>query len=554
VSNDSHATNASSTNAERLAALLDASGVTDEELKQALEALAIERRVKPPAPDAKGGVYLDKELIYDDENAFIYRRNDTKKKYYQIRIWDAKSKKPFIKSLGTADRSAAIVAARQIYKEISGKIERGEKLKSVTNKELFTEYWRRQEQLVTDIPKAGITPNRFRVKKYYGRMWLEYIDSLGLSNQPIDRIPSNATAGFGSWLLRKPKENGDTSPRNLDLINNCISEINLVFRKVAVKDKWIGINEVPDIEKMTTPPSGVNKRDILSPEEYKILLNEISRSCNDEQVDFQERLKRRLFYFFIQMMYNTGMRCKESLGLRVCEVRENPSPLDIEEAKQMGHKEVKEMMLIDIRRTNSKTGYPRVIAAPVKSMYESVIEIQKMLGSDLKGNDYLFMNPGSKERKYYTREVFARRLKKCLKDSGLQDKIDMDGRKINLYSSRHAWFSWRLRYGSVPLQLLSKAGGNSVPVIMRTYGHIQIEKEALKLMKGQAIMQIPGVDKKLAMSLEDDSKGKIAFLKKKLESPDITPHEKSAFEKAIRYFELPPETRKMRIVKEEDES
>ena len=257
-------------------------------------------------------------------------------------------------------------------------------------------------------------------------------------------------------MLKKPKENGDTSPRNLDLINNCISEINLVFRKVAVKDKWIGINEVPDIDKMRTPPSGVNKRDILSPEEYNILLKEMHWSIEDPRADQEEQLKTKLYFTFIQMLYTTGMRCKEILGLRVCEVRQNPSPLDVEEAKQMGHREVKEMMLIDIRRTNSKTGYPRVIAAPVKTIYESVITIQKMLGSDLNGNDYLFMNPGSKERKYYTREVFARRLKKCLKDSGLQDKIDMDGRKINLYSARHAWFSWRLRYGSVPFNYLRK--------------------------------------------------------------------------------------------------
>ena len=531
MSDSSHASNGSSTNAERLAALLDASGVTDEELKQALEALAIERRIKPPVPERKGAVYLDKELIYDDENAFIYRRNDTKKKYYQIRIWDKRSRKPFVKSLGTADRSAAIVAARQIYVEISGKIKRGEKLKSVTNKELFHEYWRRQEQLVTPIPKAGITPSRFRVKKYYGRLWLEYIDFLGLGNTPIDRIPSNEVSSFGAWLLQKPKEkNGDTSPRSLELINNCISEINLVFRKVAVKDKWIGINEVPDIERMTAPPTGVNKRDILSPEEYKELRGYMLKHyvLGDKKADEEERLKRQIFYFFIQIMYNTGMRCKEILGLRVSEVRENPSPLDVEEAKAMGHTEVKEMMLVDIRASNSKTGYPRTIAAPIRSMYESVIALQNSLGSELRGDDFLFMNPASKTRKSYTREILARRLKTCLISSGLQDKFEMDGRKINLYSARHAWFSWRLRYGSVPLQLLAKAGGNSVPIIMKTYGHIQIEKEALKLMKGQFRMQNPDADELMsALPGEDKS---LYVVEKMLKLDDLEPEKRKKLE------------------------
>ena len=127
--------------------------------------------------------------------------------------------------------------------------------------------------------------------------------------------------------------------------------------------------------------------------------------------------------------------------MRVCEVRENPSPLDIEEAKQMGHQEVKEMMLIDIRRTNSKTGYPRVIAAPVKTIYESVITIQKMLGSDLKGNDYLFMNPTSKDRKYYTREVFARKVKKMSEEFWSSRSVRFGRQEDQPLFRSSCWFS-----------------------------------------------------------------------------------------------------------------
>ena len=44
-----------------------------------------------------------------------------------------------------------------------------------------------------------------RVKKYYLRLWLEYIDSLGLTDTPIDRIKPYATRKFGYWLQKKPK-------------------------------------------------------------------------------------------------------------------------------------------------------------------------------------------------------------------------------------------------------------------------------------------------------------------------------------------------------------
>ena len=68
-----------------------------------------------------GKVYLNKELIYEDETAYIYQRNDTKKKYYYFRMWDRKSKKPYIKSLETNDRARAVTSARIIYQEVKGK-------------------------------------------------------------------------------------------------------------------------------------------------------------------------------------------------------------------------------------------------------------------------------------------------------------------------------------------------------------------------------------------------------------------------------------------------
>ena len=43
--------------------------------------------------------YLNKELIYEDEQAFIYQRGDTVKKTYYLRIFDQQSKKPYVKSL-----------------------------------------------------------------------------------------------------------------------------------------------------------------------------------------------------------------------------------------------------------------------------------------------------------------------------------------------------------------------------------------------------------------------------------------------------------------------
>ena len=45
-------------------------------------------------------------------------------------------KKPYIKSLGQTDRVKALTKARLIYQDLQGKIERGERLKELTTKQL----------------------------------------------------------------------------------------------------------------------------------------------------------------------------------------------------------------------------------------------------------------------------------------------------------------------------------------------------------------------------------------------------------------------------------
>ena len=83
-------------------------------------------------------------------------------------------------------------------------------------------------------------------------------------------------------------------------------------------------------------------------------------------------------------------------------------------------------------------------------------------------NDYLFIyTQGRGKVKSFSRETLANRFKQVLQSSGLQDEIDAEGMIINLYSMRHQYISWRIRYGNVPLPLLSRAVGNSVSVLMQ---------------------------------------------------------------------------------------
>ena len=498
-------------NAQQLAALLDATGVDAATLATALETIAAAKQATPKAAPvaaaSAGKVYLNKELIYEDETAFIYQRNDTKNKYYYIRIWDGKSKKPYIKSLGTNDYAKALGAARIIYQDVKGKIARGERVRNITNKQLVDIYLEGEKIKITNIPKAGITKGRYRVKECYLRLWLEYIDHLGLTDVPIDKIDTYKTTRFGYWLQQKPKDfRDDGKQRDASNINNNISEVLKCYKDVAIRQKYITRDEMPDIEKLRVLPDSSHKRDILETEQYERLMlhivrtfsgahRSVERTAKRKKCTVAEIYKRQLFYYFMMFLYETGMRPKELLGLRVNEVTLNASPSSLE--KGLYGAEAMDLVIVNVRPTNSKTGYGRKIPVLLKRLYGEVIATQNAMGCDLQPNDYLFMNINSKERLPYTREALSKRLRTALVDSGLKSELDEQNKSITFYSARHAFITWAMRYRQLDLPLLSKITGTSVHLIMKTYGHIDVEAEAARIVHNSRFRKMRRMDEEL---------------------------------------------------------
>jgi len=217
--------------------------------------------------------------------------------------------------------------------------------------------------------------------------------------------------------------------------------------------------------------------------------------CREKDVDATELCKRMIFAKTMIIHYNTGLRCKELLGLRVNEIYPNP----VEKDKNS------EIMLVKIRKDNSKTGVGRILAAPIRSRVEKIKEMYKKLGIIHKPTDYLFINPSSPQGKQYTREMLSRRLRKVFKDSGLQEQFDTDGRTITAYSARHCWITWRLRYGDVPIALLARAAGTSISLIDKTYAHIAVEKQTKLLTRSQGFNKMQELD--LDTNLYNDDEG-----------------------------------------------
>ena len=417
-----------------------------------------------------------------------FRRGTTKSRTFYIRIYDSRSKRPFVKSLGVTDRVAALTKARLIYQEIKGKVDswRASSSRSDESKSWFVCGSQKLESTVTDIPRQGITPGSLRLKLYFLEIWLRFIDSRGLSRTPIDQIKPERTREFCSWFLSLPREDGKKSPRSRDQINNAAAEVLRMFREVAVRDRYLSSDQLPEIDRLRSQPDDGYKRDILEVEQYEFLMTWMwNHWARSKSLRAFEKQKRLAFFYAFGFLYNTGLRPKEFLGLRMNEI----SPIQSDDPSLS-----KTHLRIFIRATNAKTGRSRVVVAPIKNRVEKIRACYESLGVPHGPKDYLFFNPHSDDRKAYTRESLFRRLTQVLKESGLTEQLEAVGKKISLYSSRHAFITWRLRFGNVPVHLLSKVAGTSIQNIETVYGHIDVEKQASVITKNQGHFKSAGFE------------------------------------------------------------
>ena len=475
-------------------ALLSAAGFKTDDVDVALDAIRTAKIQSPNKEKGENVFWLDKTLVYEDNDAFIYKRATSKSGRWYLRIYDDKSNRPVVRSLKTIDKVKALATARVMYIDIKGKIERGEKLKQITAEQLIQKYWKSLEEKVSPIPMAGIVPDHFKVKKYHLRTWREYLTTLGLIDRPIDKIDPIATQNFGLWLRNKPKQTcKHKEGRSAEVINDTISEIIRMYHQVGVKHRYITENKIPVIDRIKQPIDDSFKRDILTEEQYErfwkyMQHHYISKKWNPSlsisKKGMEELERRKIFKEFILIIAGVGFRSKELLGLKMNEISENEK---WDKEKRKTH------IVMKVRQSNSKTGKSRLCVAPVRHRIERIKQAYKKLGVIHQPDDYLFINPNkvnlAGDRKQYGRMIMYQRLKKVLVASGLQEDLDKENKLVSIYSFRHQYAAWRLRYGGVPIHLLAKQMGSSVSKIESTYGHIMVVEQADEITKGQQILR-----------------------------------------------------------------
>ena len=104
---------------------------------------------------------------------------------------------------------------------------------------------------ITTTPHKGIVPKTYKSKRYWLGNWSKYIKELHLHKTPIDKIKPHLTRGFSVWLESRPKETAQhTGARSREQINNNVNEVLKMYRQIAVRERYISSDDVPQIDRL----------------------------------------------------------------------------------------------------------------------------------------------------------------------------------------------------------------------------------------------------------------------------------------------------------------
>jgi integrase len=472
-----------------LSVLLKSQGLGAEDLLQAITALAVVKQQENNGrKEGENKIFQEKVLLFPHiEDAFIFRYGATKTKNYYLRIYCKETKQTLKQSLKTTNIHEAIIKARTIYTETYGKLTRGEKTKSLTTKELIKLYIERERMRISPLPKAGITKETFEGKKKHLSVWERYItEELKMGDTKIENILPEKTRDFKYWLERQEKHYYKRlTGFSAGYTNSIICEVGRMYRQVAVRNKYLSAALIPQIDKAKAQPTTRIKRDILEIEEWNKLTTYLRTNnyLKPEGSSPLEQIKRKIFREYMLIAYNTGMRPKELLGLRWKDIKINPT--DSKENQKI-------FRLIEVVKSNSKTGKERSVNAPVARRFERLQEAYKEIGMTKEPGHYIFRNPTWERQNKnipYDQSAFTRRLERVLLDAGLQEILDKTGRKITLYSSRHFYTTMRLQKG-LHTHLLAIQLGTSTTYIDQTYSHIKIQQNTEQISQGMSQLKV----------------------------------------------------------------
>ena len=477
---------------EAITKLVDKDGYDPEDLVAVLHALnAIKRNNKKKEDEEatqENKIFLDKEFVYPTrEDVYIYRDNRTKKKGYYIRIYDAKKKSHWSKSLKTTNRIVAMAEAEAIYAERKGRMKIGVRPVSITAKDLAKLYQTERRKELTNIPHQGITPRSLDKICNDIKHWENYVSDKGYTNTNLEDIPRELGQQFGFWLKEhKRKSDRTVGAKNNYTINQTIAAVKRMYKTVGIDQNYITLAEMPNFKYLKINRENKPSRDVITREEFTAVSKWIQyHYCNEEAIDRKEQIKRRVYGLVFTMHHYMGCRPKEMLAMKWSDITINPN--DDKIGKQVNR-------LVHIPAENSKTGRSRDIIAPIAPQLERLKKWYRELGFEVndRSSDYVFprLTTSSLNQNIPTSDVaWQKRLKAVMAGADKDGAIHLNGRIITNYSARHHHITEAIQRG-VDIYDIALNCGTSINYIEKTYSHVTVQMRSKDITKGLGVHRL----------------------------------------------------------------
>ena len=454
-----------------LSSLLESAGLTAKDFVQNISVLANAKKEnieKQKKLATEGKIFLNKEFIIPARtDVYIYQDNRTKNKNYYIRIWEPKTRKHFSQSLKTNIREIAFTRANEIYLNRSGRMNFGLNNKSITANELVKKYSELRRKDISKTPKTtgGITEQSWIAITDRIRYYEKFVKEKGYKNTNIEDIPVDTFRRFGEWLKERRKESFKSGgARSNETINQIISAIKKMYVDIGINEKYITWNEYPKFKYLPKTREKKQKRDTIDADEFTQVSKWINyKYCTEEGITEKERIKRRIYGITHTIHHYTGMRPKELLSIRWCDI----SDVD-KDKKGYGVDKV-----IHISSEVAKTGQSRDVIAPISNQLERLKKWYLKLGHRVNenSNEYVFLkctDTAIKNNEPKTDIELTKRIKKVYAGADADEYIVLNGRNITNYSARHHFITQGLLRG-VDIFTISLNAGTSVQYIEETY-------------------------------------------------------------------------------------
>ena len=387
--------------------------------------------------------FFDEQIICDGEVKLF--RTLQSGEVWQFRMWISTEKKYIRKSTRKRNLDDAKKVAREIWKQTIARMELSQPIFSITATELV--------ELYLESKKEEVGINKTLGRWHTMRSQLShYLNFVGPTEKITD-IDRNIWDGYFRFR-RKDKPN----VKDATLVNEK-STIRSMYN-FAIRHEYLPPRFLPEFTVIRTE---VRKRRALELEEWRTIYEHMRRKDWSNVSDIELRSQRKMLYWAVLVLANTGIRFGELRRLRWNNIQRY--------VKRDNGTEVH----IRLEKEQTKNKVARTVIGRRGDVFSSI----KRHSNHTRGRDFVFVENQSETGEQLAKYIYYKLWNEMLEETGLQENSEEN---LSFYNLRHFYATQRLCSGADPYAL-AKSLGCSINYLWNHYGQVQTEMMARNLTK-----------------------------------------------------------------------